>query len=124
MGVQSQKRWNIQSKIGCSRLQPSTRVDVTENFTTLVSDVTFRVALTRMMMEELNCMLTDVETAFLYGESEEEIYMVVPVGMKDVFSDPEDTDENTSYPLLKGIYMVMRISKTILVKGCEPNYKN
>ena len=60
-------------------------VDVTDNFTTLVSDVTFRVALTRMMMEELNCMLMDVETAFLYGESEEEIYMVVPMGMKDVF---------------------------------------
>ena len=37
------------------------------------------------MMEELDCMLMDVETAFLYGEIEEEIYMEVQVGMKEVF---------------------------------------
>ena len=58
-----------------------------------------------MMMEELDCLLMDVETAFLYGEIEEEIYMEVPVGMKEVFSDPHGTDEeNICYQLLKGIY--------------------
>ena len=31
-------------------------------------------------------MLMDVETAFFYGKIEEEIYMEVPVGMKEVFS--------------------------------------
>ena len=59
------------------------------------------------MMENLNCLLMDVETAFLYGEIEEEIYMEVLVGMKEVFSSPDETDEeNTcySYQLLKGIY--------------------
>ena len=72
----------------------------TDNFTPVLNDVTFRVALTRMMMEDLNCMLMDVETAFLYGEIEEEIYMEVPVGMKEVFSGPEITDEeNTCYQL-------------------------
>ena len=30
-------------------------------------------------------MLLDVETAFLYEEIEEEIYMEVPVGMKEFF---------------------------------------
>ena len=54
-------------------------VDFTDNFAPVVNDVTFRVALTRMMMEDLNCMLMDVETAILYGENEEEIYMEVPV---------------------------------------------
>ena len=58
-----------------------------------------------MMMEDLKCMLMDVETAFLYGEMEEEIYMEVPVGMKEVFSSPDETDEeNTCYKLLKGTY--------------------
>ena len=57
------------------------------------------------MMEDLNCMLMDVETAFLYGEIEEEIYMEVPVGMKEVFSSPDETDEeNICYQLLKGTY--------------------
>ena len=57
----------------------------TDNFTPVVNDVTFRVALTRLMMEDLDCMLMDVETAFLYGEIEEEIYMKVPGGMKEFF---------------------------------------
>ena len=69
-------------------------VDFTDSFAPMVNDVIFRVALTRM-----------VETAFLYGEIEEETYMEVPVGMKKVFSDPHETDEeNTCYQLLKAIH--------------------
>ena len=68
-------------------------VDFTDNFTPVVNDVTFRVALARMMMEDLNCMLMGVETAFLYGEIGEEIYMEVPVGMKEVFSSPEEAEK-------------------------------
>ena len=48
-------------------------VDFTDNFAPVVNDVTIRIALARMMMEDLKCMLMDVETAFLYGEIEEEI---------------------------------------------------
>ena len=68
-------------------------VDFTDNFTPVENDVTFTITLTRMMMEDLNCMLMDVETAFLYGEIEEEIYMEVPVGMEEVFSTPDEEDE-------------------------------
>ena len=46
-------------------------VDFTNNFAPVVNDVTFRIALARMMLEDLKCMM-DVETAFLYGEIEEE----------------------------------------------------
>ena len=35
--------------------------DFTDNFAPVVNDVTFRVALIRMMVEDLNCMLMDVE---------------------------------------------------------------
>ena len=80
-------------------------VDFTETFTPVVNDIKFRVSLTRMMMEELDSMLMDVQTAFFYGEIEEETYMEVPMGMKTVFSDPHETDDkNTCYQLLKGIY--------------------
>ena len=55
-----------------------------------------------------------------YGEIEEEIYMEVPVGMKEVFSDPEETNvENTCYQLLKTNIWFMPISKTILEKVCQ-----
>ena len=80
-------------------------MDFTDNFVPVVNDVTFRVALARMMMEDLNCMLMDIETTFLDREIEEETYMEVPVGMKEVFSNPDETDEeHTCYQLLKGIY--------------------
>ena len=50
-------------------------------------------------------MLMEVETAFLYGEIKEEIFTEVPVGMREIFSDLDDEEENsTCYRLLKGIY--------------------
>ena len=80
-------------------------MESTDNFAPVVNDVTFRIALARMMMEDLECMLMDVETASLFGGIEEEIYMEVPVGMKEVFSSPDEADEEkTCYQLLKGIY--------------------
>ena len=45
-------------------------VDFTDNFAPVVNDVTFRIALARMMMEDLHCRLMDVETAVLYEEIE------------------------------------------------------
>ena len=58
MGLQNQKRWNIWSKLGYSQVPG---VDFTDNFAPVVNDVTFRVALARMMMEDLHCMLMDVK---------------------------------------------------------------
>ena len=98
MGLQNQERWNIQSKIGSFGHSQVPGVDFTDNLAPGVNDVTFRVALTRMMMEDLDCMLMHVETAFLYGEIEEEVYMELPVGMKEILSDRNETDEeNTHY---------------------------
>ena len=41
-------------------------------------------------------MLMEVETAFLYGEIKEEIFMEVPVGMREIFSDLDDEEENST----------------------------
>ena len=46
----------------------------------------------------------DVETAFLYGDLEEEIYMEVPVGVNEV--NPNSINENdTCFLLEEEIYM-------------------
>jgi hypothetical protein len=55
-------------------------VDFTDNFAPVIHDVTFRIILVRMMVRKLHACLVDVETAFLYGDLEEEIYMEMPKG--------------------------------------------
>ena len=51
--------------------------------------------------KEINSLVMDVETAFLYGEMDEEIFMKSPVGMEEI--DPGSSPEDC-YQLLKGIY--------------------
>ena len=53
------------------------------------------------MVEKLDSLVMDVETAFLYGDIEENFFMKSPVGMEeiDTGSSPEDC-----YQLKKGIY--------------------
>ena len=54
-----------------------------------------------MMVEKLDSLVMDVETAFLYGDIEEELFMKSPVGMEEIYpgSSPE-----SCYQLKKGIY--------------------
>ena len=76
-------------------------VDFTDNFAPVAHDVSFRIALARMMVERLDSLVMDVETAFLYGDIEEEIFMKSPVGMEEI--DPGSSPEDC-YQLKKGIY--------------------
>ena len=50
-------------------------VDYTDNFAPVAHDVSFRIALARMMVEKLDSLVMDVETAFLYGDMEEDIFI-------------------------------------------------
>ena len=67
-------------------------VDYTDNFAPVAHDVSFRIALARMMVEKLDSLVMDVETAFLYGDIEEEIFMISPIGMEEIDpgSSPQD----------------------------------
>ena len=69
-------------------------VDFTENFAPVIDDATFRVVLSLMQKEEMKGYALDVETAFLHGELEEEIYMRIPEGYVR-------GDEHPNYPALK-----------------------
>ena len=76
-------------------------VDYTDNFAPVAHDVSFRITLARMMVENLDSLVMDVETAFLYGERDEEIFMKSPIGMEEI--DPGSSSEDC-YQLVKGIY--------------------
>ena len=67
-------------------------VDYTDNFAPVSHDVSFRTAFARMMVEKLDSLVMDVETAFLFGDIEEESFMKSLDGMEkiDPGSSPED----------------------------------
>jgi len=66
-------------------------VDCSDNFAPVVNDVTFRIIQVIRMMLQLDAVLVDVETAFLYGVLNEEIYMRVPEDYKEVYGELNDT---------------------------------
>ena len=71
------------------------------SFAVIAHDVSFRIALARMMVEKLDSLVMDVETAFLYGEIDEEIFMKSPFGMEEI--DPGSSSD-ACYQQVKGIY--------------------
>ena len=83
-------------------------VHYTDNFAPVAHDVSFRIALARMMVEKLDSLVMDVETAFLYGEIDEEIFSKSPVGMEK--NDPGSSSEDY-YQLLKGIYRLCQAAR-------------
>ena len=55
--------------------------DYQDNFAPVVNDVTFRLVMTLMLSNNWEADIVDVETVFLYGDLEEEIYMKIPEGL-------------------------------------------
>ena len=95
-------------------------VDYTDNFAPVTHDVSFRIALARMTVEKLDTLVMDVETAFLYGEIDEEIFMKSPVGMEGI--DPGSSSEDC-YELQKGIYGLCQAARQFWEKFVDTNKK-
>ena len=96
-------------------------VDYTDNFAPVAHDVSFRVALARMMVEKLDSLVMDVETAFLYGEIDEEIFMKSPVGMEEI--NPGSSSEDC-FQLLKGIYGLCQATRQFWKKFVNTAKRN
>ena len=56
-------------------------VDFMEHYAPVICDVTYRIMIIVQILKNLKAKIIDVETAFLHGELEEEIYMEVPDGV-------------------------------------------
>ena len=69
-----------------------------------------------MMVEKLDSVVMDVETAFLYGEIDEEIFMKSPVGMEEI--DPGTSSED-GYQLVKGIYGLCQAARQFWKKFAD-----
>ena len=79
-------------------------VDFTDSFSPVISDIAFRIILIQYLQNGWDSEMIDVETAFLYGELEEEIYMEIPDGM--------DEDKSTKcLKLKKSIYGLVQAAR-------------
>jgi len=89
-------------------------VDFTQNFAPVINDVTFRLALTYKLIYGLDSNQFDVDTAFLYGELEEEIYMELPEGYVEFLEEigiKGITYEDFCVLLLKAIYGLVQAAR-------------
>jgi hypothetical protein len=78
-------------------------VDFKENFAPVVNDVSFRIILSAKLLWDLQASIVDVETAFLHGDLQEEIYMNFPKGMSQ--------DDDNCLLLKKTIYGLVQSSR-------------
>jgi hypothetical protein len=86
-------------------------VDFSESFDPVVNDITFQILLVAMVAWGLKARIIDVETAFLHGELEEEIYMEVPKGM--------EAEGDECLLLLKTIYGLVQAAHQFYKKLVE-----
>jgi hypothetical protein len=78
-------------------------VNFNESFAPVVNDVSFRIIISAKLLWDLQASIVDVETAFLHGNLQEEIYMNVPKGMSQ--------DDNTCLLLKKTIYGLVQSAR-------------
>ena len=79
-------------------------VDFTKNYSPVVNDVTYQIMIIAMIIWSMNGKLVDVETAFLYGDLDEEIFMECPDGMR--------SSRNECLRLNKSIYGLVQAARS------------
>lgn len=78
-------------------------IDFSENYAPVINDITWRILIVAMLVWRLDASIVDVETAFLHGDLEEDIYMNCPEGM--------DSTEQECLHLLKSIYGLVQAAR-------------
>ena len=100
-------------------------VDFTDNYSPVVNDVTFRVVVARMVIENLKGKEVDIDNAFLNGDMDHEIYMKIPEGYDEVINPRVDRDD--CLILQKAIYGLVQAArqfwKKIVDKMQERGFK-
>ena len=84
-------------------------IDHKDNFAPVVSEVAFRTLLIMGLIYNWDFEIVDIETAFLYGELEEEIYMKVPEGLS--LYHGKENNEDECLVLNKSIYGLVQAAR-------------
>jgi hypothetical protein len=83
-------------------------IDFSESLAPVLSDVSFRIMLIAKLVWDMTSTVVDIETAFLHGDLDEEIYMEVP---KDL-----EIKHNKKLMLKKTIYGLVQSARKFYEK--------
>jgi Reverse transcriptase (RNA-dependent DNA polymerase) len=99
-------------------------VDFSSNYAPVINDVTWRIMLIAMLKNLWSAKIIDVETAFLHGDLEEDIYMDCPPGLEDADNKTECLKlQTTIYGLVQSAQQFWKkLVKTLRDMGFEGGY--
>ena len=83
-------------------------IDFTESYAPVINDITWRILIIIKMIFGYNAKIVDVETAFLYGNLDEQIFMDCPPGMEH--------EEHKCLELNKSIYGLVQAARQYYLK--------
>lgn len=86
-------------------------VDFQYNFAPVTSEVTLRILLILWLVKDYYAEVADVQTAFLHGELEEEVFLKIPQGYKEYLSEIGETCEGSYLKLNKTIYGLVQAAR-------------
>ena len=66
-----------------------------------------------------DCEIVDVETAFLYGNLDEEIYMKLPEGIEVIMEEEEKGSEEECALLDRALYGLVQAARQFLRNSCR-----
>ena len=92
-------------------------VDHQDNFAPVIHETTFRLVMVLMLLKDWVAEIVDVETAFLCGELEEEIFMKVPEGINLVTGTTFGDDD--ALKLEHSIYGLVHAARQFFLKNSE-----
>ena len=90
-------------------------IDHEDNFAPVINETTFRIILILMMKENLKAEIVDIETAFLYGNLKEEIFMKQPEGLKHMENENAMNNDDASV-LKQSIYGLVQAVRQFFKK--------
>ena len=86
-------------------------IDFQYNFAPVTSEITLRILLILWIIEDYYVEVADVQTAFLYGELEEEIYIKIPDGYYEFLKEEKKKLEGKFLKLEKSTYGLVQAAR-------------
>jgi hypothetical protein len=87
-------------------------IDFQYNFAPVTSEVTLRILLVMWVVNDLFAEIADVQTAFLHGDLEEEIFIKIPPGYKEYLSETKETIDEKFLKLEKATYGLVQAARS------------